>query len=50
LYYEIHSKLDAAFEREKQVQGWNRKKKEALITGKPELLPALAIAYRDIEK
>ena len=30
LYYEIHSKLDAAFEREKQVQGWNRKKKEAL--------------------
>jgi putative endonuclease len=50
LYYEIHSKLDAAFEREKQVQGWNRKKKEALINGKPELLPSLAIPYRDLEK
>lgn len=48
LYYEEYSRIDEAFYREKQVQGWSRKKKEALINGKPELLPKLAIAYRDI--
>ena len=29
------------------MQGWSRKKKEALINGMPEELPKLAIAYRD---
>ncbi|MFZ5948055.1 MAG: GIY-YIG nuclease family protein [Stygiobacter sp.] len=48
VYYEEYLRIDEAFYREKQVQGWNRKKKEALIKGKPELLPKLAIAYRDL--
>lgn len=50
LYYEEYSRIDEAFYREKQVQGWSRKKKEALIEGKVELLPVLAKAYRDLEK
>lgn len=48
VYYEEYLRIDEAFYREKQVQGWSRKKKEALIKGNPELLPKLAIAYRDL--
>ena len=48
LYYEEFQRIDEAFYREKQVQGWSRKKKEALINGNPGLLPQLAIAYRDL--
>jgi putative endonuclease len=50
IYYEEYNRIDYAFEREKQVQGWGRKKKEALINGSPELLPKLAIADRDLRK
>ena len=50
IYYEEYQRVDEAFYREKQVQGWSRNKKEALINGKPELLPKLAIAYRDLKK
>jgi putative endonuclease len=49
VYCEQYNRIDEAFYREKQVQGWNRKKKEALINGIPELLPELAIAYRDLK-
>jgi len=49
VYYEEYARIDEAFYREKQVQGWNRKKKEALINGNPELLPQLAVAYRDLK-
>jgi len=42
VYYEEYSRIDEAFYREKQVQGWSHKKKLALIEGKPELLPQLA--------
>ena len=49
VYYEEYARIDEAFYREKQVQGWSRKKKEALINGNPELLPQLAIAYRDLK-
>ena len=49
LYYEEYSRIDEAFYREKQVQGWSRKKKEALIEGKSDLLPLLAKAYRDLD-
>ncbi len=45
VYYEIYDRIDHAFYREKQVQKWSRKKKEALINGEPHLLPALAKAY-----
>lgn len=31
-YYEKHSRIDSAFKREKQVQNWSRKKKEALAS------------------
>jgi len=50
LYYEEYERIDHAFYREKQVQGWNRSKKEALINRRPDLLPELAIAYRDLRK
>ncbi|UZO80962.1 GIY-YIG nuclease family protein [Aquimarina sp. ERC-38] len=47
LYYELYNRIDTAFYREKQVQGWSRAKKEALINGNLEALPGLAKAYRD---
>ncbi len=30
-YYEYYDRIDDAFRREKQVQGWSRRKKQALI-------------------
>jgi putative endonuclease len=42
IYYEEYTRVDKVFYREKQIQGWIRKKKLALIEGKPELLPKLA--------
>ena len=45
LYYEEFSRIDDAFYREKQVQGWSRKKKEALINGEYEKLPELSKSY-----
>lgn len=42
VYAEEFSRIDQAFYREKQVQGWSRKKKEALIQKAPEQLHALA--------
>ena len=33
VYFEEYRRIDKAFYREKQVQGWSRKKKEALING-----------------
>ena len=53
VYYEEYSRIDEAFYREKQVQGWSHKKKLALIEGKPELLPQLAkkiFCKKQIEK
>lgn len=47
VYIEEYPRIDFAFYREKQVQGWSRKKKGALISGEFFLLPELAIAYRD---
>jgi len=47
VYFEEFQRIDQAFYREKQVQGWNRNKKEALINSKPGDLPGLSIAYRD---
>ena len=49
VYYEEYQRVEDAFYREKQIQGWNRKKKEALINGDHNLLPELAIAYRDLK-
>jgi putative endonuclease len=49
VYYEEYQRIDEAFYREKQVQGWSRKKKEALINGDFENLSPLSMAYRDIK-
>ncbi|MDT8346982.1 MAG: GIY-YIG nuclease family protein, partial [Flavobacteriaceae bacterium] len=47
VYFEEFDRIDEAFYREKQVQGWSRKKKEALINGDFENLSHLSMAYRD---
>lgn len=47
VYVELFERIDHAFRKEKQVQGWSRKKKEALIRGHFESLSALSVAYRD---
>lgn len=42
VYYETFQRVEEAFLREKQIQGWSRKKKEALINTKPDNLLKLA--------
>ncbi len=42
VYYEEFQRIDDAFYREKQIQGWGRKKKEALISGVTNTLHQLA--------
>ena len=42
VYAEEYDRIIDAYAREKQVQNWSRAKREALINGKQELLPALA--------
>jgi len=42
IYFEEFSRVDMAFYREKQIQGWTRKKKEALMNHQIERLPQLA--------
>ncbi len=41
-YVEIFDRIELAFLREKQIQGWSRKKKEALINSEFNLLRDLA--------
>jgi len=48
IFFEEFDRIDKAYYREKQVQGWSRKKKEALISNQKSL-PELSLAYRDIE-
>ncbi|MBP5971963.1 GIY-YIG nuclease family protein [Brasilonema sp. CT11] len=42
VFCEYYERVVDAFEREKQVQGWSRKKKQALIVGDTNLLHKLA--------
>ena len=42
VYFEEFQRIDDAFYREKQIQKWSRKKKEALINGMPDKLHELA--------
>ncbi len=44
VYFEEFHRIDLAFNREKQIQKWNRTKKEALIYGQHKELPDLAKA------
>ena len=47
LYYEEFQRIDQAFQREKQIQGWSRKKKEALINGWDEELKKAAACLNE---
>ena len=47
LYYEEFNRIDMAFYREKQVQGWSKQKKEALINGDYNKLSKLAKNYTE---
>jgi putative endonuclease len=44
VWAEEHDRFDEAYAREKQVQGWSRAKREALIRGDYAGLPALSVA------
>src|SRR5699024_4279491 len=45
VYYEEYPNVKEAFEREKQIQGWSRRKKEALIEGRLKDLSLLSRNY-----
>ncbi len=47
IYFEEYERIDLAFYREKQVQGWSRKKKEALINDWEEELKKAAECMND---
>ena len=47
IYVEEYHRIDTAFYREKQVQGWSRSKKEALISGQFHDLPNLSECQND---
>jgi putative endonuclease len=47
--FEEYLRIDDAYVREKQVQGWNRKKKSAIIHQEARKLPKLSMAYKDLE-
>lgn len=42
IYFEEYDRIDTAFYREKQIQGWSKKKKMALIEGNLDQLHPLA--------
>ena len=42
VWAEEYDRVDEAYAREKQVQGWSRAKREALIQGNYEALPRLS--------
>ncbi|MEE2522287.1 GIY-YIG nuclease family protein [Pseudarthrobacter sp. J47] len=44
VWFEEFSRVDQAFAREKQVQGWGRAKRDALISGRYNDLPALSVS------
>jgi putative endonuclease len=45
VYFEEFQRIDKAFYREKQIQGWSRKKKEAMINGCFDKLSNLSKNY-----
>lgn len=46
VYYEYYHHVYLAYNREKQIQKWSRRKKEALVKGEHNDLPELAKSYR----
>ncbi|OHD58683.1 MAG: hypothetical protein A2014_08135 [Spirochaetes bacterium GWF1_49_6] len=49
VYYKEYTRIEAAFNREKQVQGWSHAKKDSLMEGDENLLHRLAIC-RNVTK
>jgi len=47
IYYEEFDRIDDAFFREKQIQGWSRDKKEALIESDTNMLKKLSECRND---
>jgi putative endonuclease len=45
IYFEEFQRIEDAFQREKQIQGWSRKKKEALMSRQKEELVKLSRNY-----
>ena len=45
VFHQHFNRIEDAIAAERQVKGWRREKKEALIRGDFAALPALAIAY-----
>jgi putative endonuclease len=45
IYCEEHDRIEDAYHREKQIQGWSRKKKQALIAGDEEQLKKISRSY-----
>ena len=45
VYYEEYERIDMAYYREKQIQGWSHKKKECLIKGEYGKLVELSKNY-----
>jgi putative endonuclease len=50
VYSEEFEKIEEAYLREKQVQGWGRNKREALIKNQSSDLPIFSTAYKDRKK
>ncbi|GAA1749617.1 GIY-YIG nuclease family protein [Agromyces humatus] len=46
VYVEEYGRIDDAYAREKQVQGWSRRKREALISGETAKLARLSSRAR----
>ena len=42
VFVEVHDRIDAAIARERQIKGWSRRKKEALIAAQSSNLPDLS--------
>ncbi len=47
IYFEEFERIEDAFFREKQLQGWSRRKKEALIAGRSQDLSRFARCEND---
>lgn len=50
VYFEQYPRIDFAFYREKQLKGWSRAKKEALISGNLDKLSLLSRNYSQFGK
>ena len=48
VYYEAFQSVEEAYMRERQLHGWRRAKKEALIKGEFERLPGLAASGKAV--